>query len=156
MATRKLTNWSKVTAGDIISFRYPSKGSTKLHSILVLGKNIPYKKNDGSKTLHLAGMKVEMSNSPLVSPQALLQNLQNAGNIILVEKVTPIEAIIKIDVGGKPNEKRVDADFKKIEPFMKRNNLYRTYDYAIAKKYTVYYEPIKLNAQIIKNLEAGK
>ena len=39
---------------------------------------------------------------------------------------------------------------------MKRNNLYRTYDYAIAKKYTVYYEPIKLNAQIIKNLEAGK
>ena len=45
--SRKLTNWSKVVAGDIISFRYPSKGSTKLHSILVFGKNIPYKKKDG-------------------------------------------------------------------------------------------------------------
>jgi len=154
--SRKLTNWSKVVAGDIISFRYPSKGSTKLHSILVLGKNVPYKKNDGTKSLHLAGMKVEMSNQSMVSPASLIQNLRNAGDIVLVEKVTPIEAIIKVDVDGNPNEKRVDLDFKKIEPFMKRNNLYRTYDYKIAKKYTVYYEPIKLNRSIVDSLEAGK
>ena len=154
--SRKLTNWDKVTGGDIISFRYPSKGSTKLHSILVLGKNVPYKKKDGSKSVHLAGMKVEMSNQPMVTPSTLLQNLRNAGDIILVEKVTPIEAIIKVDVGGNPNEKRVDLDFKKIEPFMKRNNLYRTYDYKIAKKYSVYYEPIKLNRSIIDSLEVGR
>ena len=27
------------------------------------------------------------------------------------------EVIIKVDVGGKPNEKRVDVDFRVIEPF---------------------------------------
>ena len=94
MAEKRIPyNWENVEAGDIISFRYPSKGSTKLHSILVLGKNIEYKKNDGTKSSHLAGMKVEMSNNPLVSPASLLQNLKNAGDIVLVEKVTPIEYI---------------------------------------------------------------
>jgi len=153
--SRKLTNWSKVVAGDIISFRYPSKGSTKLHSILVLGKNIPYKKKDGSNSVHLAGMKVEMSNQPLINSSQLYQNLNKAGNIKLVEKVSMTEAIIKVDVDGKPNEKRVDVDFKVIEPFLMKNNLYRTYDYKIARRYTVYYEPIKLNRSIIKGLEAG-
>ena len=140
-------------AGDIISFRYPSKGSTKLHSILVLGKNIPYKKNDGTKSLHLAGMKIEMSNQPLITASILITNLSKAGEIKLVQKISLNEAIIKVDVDGNPNEKRVDLDFKKIEPFMKQFNLYRTYDYLTAKKYTVYYEPIKLTATYIKKLE---
>ena len=154
--SRKLTNWDKVTGGDIISFRYPSKGSTKLHSILVLGKNVPYKKKDGSKSVHLAGMKVEMSNTPLVSASSLIQNLKNVGNVILSERISAVEAIVRVDVGAKPNQKIVDLDFKKIEPYMKKNNLYRTYDYKIARKYTVYYEPIKLGATVIKQLEANK
>ena len=56
------------------------------------------------------------------------------------------EAIIRVDVGGKPNQKIVDVDFKVIEPYMKKIILYRTYDYKIARRYTVYYEPIKLGA----------
>ncbi len=154
--SRKLTTWSRIVAGDIISFRYPSKGSTKLHSILVLGKNIPYKRKDGANSVHLAGMKIEMSNQPLINTSLLYQNLIKAGTIKLVEKVSMTEAIIKVDVDGKPNEKRVDVDFKSIEPFLRKNNLYRTYDFKIAKRYTVYYEPIKLNQTIIKGLEGTK
>ena len=154
--SRKLTNWDKVTAGDIISFRYPSKGSTKLHSILVLGKNVPYKKKDGARSVHLAGMKVEMSNMPLIPASSLIQNLKNVGKIILSEKVSAIEAIIKVDVGARPNQKVVDLDFRTLEPYMKKNNLYRTYDYKIARKYTVYYEPIKLSSTLIRQLEANK
>ena len=154
--SRKLTNWNKVTAGDVISFRYPSKGSTKLHSILVLGKNVPYKKKNGDKSLHLAGMKIEMSNQPLVPASTLYQNLLVAGDVELVKKVSMVEAIIRVDVGAKPNQRTYDVDFKGLEPYMKRNNLYRTYDFDIAKRFQVYYEPIKLSTNIIKALEASK
>ena len=97
-------------------------------------------------------MKIEMSNQPLINSSLLYQNLNKAGDIKLVEKVSMTEAIIKVDVGGKPNEKIVDVDFRVIEPFLMKNNLYRTYDYDY-RRYTVYYEPIKLNRSIIKGLE---
>ena len=51
---KKIYNWAKVKAGDIISFRYKGKKPTgTLTTLLVFNPKIPYTRKDGSKTFHL-------------------------------------------------------------------------------------------------------
>ena len=57
---KQIYNWSRVKAGDIISFRYKGKKSTgTLTTLLVFNPRIPYTRKDGSKTFHLVGLKLE-------------------------------------------------------------------------------------------------
>ena len=58
--TKQIYNLCKVTAGDIISFRYKGKKPTGLlTTILVLNPKFPYTRKDGTKTFHLNGLKLE-------------------------------------------------------------------------------------------------
>ena len=47
---KQIYNWSKVKAGDIISFRYKGNNPTAtLATILVLNPRLPYTKKDNTK-----------------------------------------------------------------------------------------------------------
>ena len=57
---KKVYNWGKVQAGDIISFRYKGKNSTgTITTVLVFNPRLPYTKKDGTKKFHLVGLKLE-------------------------------------------------------------------------------------------------
>ena len=59
---RERTNWYKVEAGDIISFRYRScDGRLELHTILLMGVQIPYTKKNGDINKHVVCIKIESS-----------------------------------------------------------------------------------------------
>ena len=45
---RDLTTWNKVRPGDIISFRYPTRGKLKLNTLLIFGINVPVNTKAGS------------------------------------------------------------------------------------------------------------
>jgi hypothetical protein len=150
--SRKSYNWNKVQPGDIISFRYPSKPSgLKLHTLLVFGIKVPYKKKDGSETLHLVGMKLEERNIPVVASQRVINALQQVGEIELVEVIKTNEAIVKF-VGMKAASNKIFAEGNKLKGLLKSEAIYRTYDYATARKYGVYLEPLILPPQFIKEL----
>ena len=107
---RKSYNWNKVQPGDIISFRYPSKPSgLKLHTLLVFGSKVPYKKKDGSDTFHLVGMKLEERNMPVVASQRVISALQQVGEIELVEVIKTNEAIVKF-VGTKSASNKLTGE----------------------------------------------
>ena len=53
-------SWGRVTAGDIISFRYKGKDSdNKLQTVLVFNPKLPNTNKDGTKNFHLIGLKLE-------------------------------------------------------------------------------------------------
>ena len=85
--TKQVYTWGKVTAGDIISFRYKGKKATgTLTTLLVLNPRIPYKRKDGTKTFHLNGLKLESrGNIPTIkSKPILVQLLERVGEIQVV------------------------------------------------------------------------
>ena len=60
-------SWTKVTPGDIISFRYKSihTDKTRTHTILVLNPRINISLKDGTQKKQLIGVKIEESNMKL-------------------------------------------------------------------------------------------
>ena len=150
--SRKSYNWNKVQPGDIISFRYPTKPSgLKLHTLLVFGVKVPYKKKDGSGTSHLVGMKLEERNMPVVASAKIISALQRIGKIELVEVVKTNEAIVKF-VGTQSASNAISVDGDKLKGLLKSEAIYRTYDYETARKYGVYLEPLILPPLFIKEL----
>ena len=57
-------NWTRVKAGDIITFNYQSSRSSqkKNNCILVLNPRLPVVRKDGSNTFHLTGIKIKENN----------------------------------------------------------------------------------------------
>ena len=150
--SRKSYNWNKVQSGDIISFRYPTKPSgLKLHTLLVFGVKVPYKKKDGTGTHHLVGMKLEERNMPVVASPKVISALQQVGKIELIEVVKTNEAIVKF-VGTKSASNVISTDGDKLKGLLKSEAIYRTYDYETARKYGVYLEPLILPPLFIKEL----
>mgnify|MGYP001438595916 FL=1 len=145
---RQQTNWGRVSPGDIISFRYRSKGQLKLHTILVMGLAIPYKKKDGKTSNHLIGLKIEERNLPVNAFQSekFLKEIKKLGYIQLIKKTKANEAIIRVDIGGFA-AKKVAGDFNRIKSYVEgftksssRGTLsggYRTYDYTEARTKSV-------------------
>ena len=58
---KQIYTWSKVTAGDIISFRYKGKKAQtgKLTTLLVMNPKFPIVRKDNTKGFHLIGLKLE-------------------------------------------------------------------------------------------------
>ena len=164
---RQQTNWGRVSPGDIISFRYRSKGQLKLHTILVMGVAIPYKKKDGKTSSHLIGLKIEERNLPVNAFQSerFLKEMKKLGFIQLIKKTRANEAIVRVDIGGFAS-KKVAGDFNRIksyvEGFTKSSSKgmlsggYRTYDYIEARTKSVYFEPILIRPNTINLIEEGK
>ena len=56
--SKQIYSWNRVKAGDIISFRYESKGSSRLTTILVLNQKLLVSRIDETQTFHLVGLKL--------------------------------------------------------------------------------------------------
>jgi len=143
--------WGKVKAGDIISFRY----NQNLNTLLVLNIQLPFRKKDGTKSLHLVGLKLEEKGTirTIRSQPMLVTILETIGEIKLVEGN---DDIFRLDI---PNTQRLGVRkdvYTKIERFLKTNSVYRTYDYMKAKKSQVFLEPIELPKNVIETIISGE
>ena len=149
---KQVYTWGKVTAGDIISFRYKGKKATgTLTTLLVLNPKIPYDRKDGTKTFHLVGLKLEEQGTiPLVRNKPLLvQLLSSIGEIQVVDGESGIFRVEMKSVGPRGVTKRV---YKTIKRKLKQFAIYRTYDYKEARKSQVFLEPITLPKLLVEVL----
>ena len=141
---KKIYNWAKLKAGDIISFRYKGKKPTgTLTTLLVFNPKIPYTRKDGSKTFHLVGLKLEDRGTiPIIKNKPLLvQLLERVGEIKVVSGDDQIYRIVIENLGNRGVRQ---ATYKKLKRFIERYSVYRTYDYMEAKRSQVFLEPIVL------------
>ncbi len=141
---KQIYNWSKVQAGDIISFRYKGKKPTgTLTTLLVFNPRIPYTKKDGSKTFHLVGLKLEDRGivPTIKSKPAMVSLLESVGGIQVVSGDDDIYRVEIEGVGARGARKSV---YNKIKRYLQTYTVYRTYDYKEARKSQVFLEPIVL------------
>ena len=114
---KQIYSWSKVTVGDIISFRYKGSNSIgKLTTLLVM-------------------------NPTIRSKPKLVQLLESMGEI---QVLSGDDEIYRVEVMGVGNRGATKAVYTRIKKYIKLNSIYRTYDYKEAKKSGVFLEPIKL------------
>ncbi len=153
MANKKQPhNWGKVKPGDIISFRYKPKSgnSPKTQTILVLNPRLNVTLKDGKTTKQLIGIKLEESNK--------ISLRVNKKQITLLEQ---IGKFVPIDTKNNLYRLNIDStfitnDIKGVKPraydlLSKSFDIqgqYRTYDYTIAKKSSVYLEPIRVFTKV--------
>ena len=141
---KKIYNWGKVQAGDIISFRYRGKKqSGTLTTLLVFNPRLPYTKKDGTKTFHLVGLKLEDRGTiPIIKNKPMLvQLLERVGYIDVVSGEDQIYRVIIENVGARGVRKQT---YNKLKQYIERYSVYRTYDYMEAKRSQVFLEPISL------------
>ena len=141
---KQIYNWSKVQAGDIISFRYKGKKPTgTLTTLLVFNPRIPYTRKDGTKTFHLVGLKLEDRGivPTIKSKPAMVSLLESVGGIQVVSGDDDIYRVEIEGVGARGARKSV---YNKIKRYLQTYTVYRTYDYKEARKSQVFLEPIVL------------
>ena len=128
-------NWSKVSAGDIISFVYKNKKGSRLRrTILVL---------DAKRNNLLHGIQLEVSNIP-TNPE-IKKILETAGATKIVDES---KKIYKVDLDGDAK-----AIYRKLKSLIKRHGIYRTYKYDLARKSQVSLEDLKLPIGFIKEIK---
>tara|TARA_B100001094_G_C17674901_1_gene550564 strand:+ start:13 stop:477 length:465 start_codon:yes stop_codon:yes gene_type:complete len=141
---KQVYTWSKVTAGDIISFRYKgNKPTGTLTTLLVMNPKLPFTKKDGNKTFHLIGLKLEERGTiPTIrSKPILVQLLERVGEIQVVSGDDQIYRINIKNVGARGAIKQI---YEKIKRYITNNSVYRTYNWNEARKSAVFLEPITL------------
>lgn len=146
--SKQIYSWSKVKAGDIISFRYKGKNtSSLLQTLLVFNPNLPFIKKDGSKSFHLVGLKLESrGNIPTIkSKPIMVQLLERVGGIEVVSGEDEIYRVQIQNVSPRGVKQQV---YNKLKTYINQYSVYRTYDYIEAKKSQVFLEPIKLPKDI--------
>ena len=146
--SKQIYTWSKVRAGDIISFRYKGKNTTGLlQTLLVFNPKLPYVKKDGSKSFHLVGLKLESrGNIPTIrSKPILVQLLEEVGGI---EVVSGDDEIFRVSIKGLGPRGVTPRLYNKIKRKLNQFAVYRTYDYEEARRSQVFLEPIKLPKDI--------
>ena len=137
-------SWGRVTAGDIISFRYKGKDSASmLQTLLVFNPKIPNKKKDGTKSFHLIGLKLENRGviPTIKSKPLMVQLLERIGGIEVVSGDDYIYRVNIPNVGVRGVKRNV---YSKLKKYINKFSVYRTYDYMKAKKSSVFLEPIIL------------
>ena len=149
MANKKQAySWGRVNPGDVISFKYKSKstGKTRINSILVLNPKLNVTLKDGKTTKHLIGIKLEESNKiSLRLNQKQVMLLEKIGDFKKIDdknnlyKLEIKKTFILNDIKGVKQ-----SAYDKISKSLGIQGQYRTYDYMIAKKSSVYLEPIRV------------
>ena len=149
MANKKQPyNWGRVKPGDVISFKYKSKttGKNRAQSILVLNPKLNVTLKDGTSTKHLIGIKLEESNKiSLRLNQKQVTLLEKIGDFKKIDdknnlyKLEIKKTFILNDIKGIKQ-----SAYDKISKSLEIQGQYRTYDYMIAKKSSVYLEPIRV------------
>ena len=141
---KQVYTWGKVTAGDIISFRYKGKKPTgTLTTLLVLNPRMPYKRKDETKTFHLIGLKLEDRGTiPMIrSKPIVVQLLERVGEIQVVDDEN---GIYRVDIKNVGPRGVKQATYQKLKKHIERHSVYRTYDYREARRSQVFLEPIVL------------
>ena len=150
MANKKQPyNWGKVTAGDIISFRYKPKSGNppKVQTILVLNPRLNVTLKDGTASKHLIGIKLEESNKiSLRLNKTQVNILEQVGDF---KKIDDKNNLYKLEIKSQfitNNIKGVKPSvYDKISKGLNIQGQYRTYDYSVAKTSSVYLEPIRVS-----------
>ena len=128
-------SWTRVSAGDIISFVYENKEGRKLRrTILVLE---PKRKN----LIH--GIQLEISNQP--TNTQIKQILEKAGTTKIVDETKKIYRV-ELDSNAKQT-------YNKMKTLIKRHGIYRTFSYDKARKSSVTLEDLRLPTQFVQELK---
>jgi hypothetical protein len=141
---KQVYNWGKVQAGDIISFRYKGKKPTgTLTTLLVFNSKIPFIRKDGSKTLHLVGLKLEDKGivPTIKSKPVMVSLLESVGGI---QVVSGDDDIYRVEIEGVGTRGAKKSVYNNIKKYLQTYTVYRTYDYKEARKSQVFLEPIVL------------
>lgn len=150
---KKIYNWSKVSAGDIISFRYKGKTSEsqEIQTLLVFNPRLPIKRKDNTTNFHLVGLKLEQQgNIPIIrNKPVLVQLLESIGDVEVVHEEDEIYRVIIKDVGNRGVKPAV---YNRLKRDINRYGVYRTYDYDLARKSQVFLEPIELPVDFKRKL----
>jgi len=157
---KKVYSWSRVVAGDIISFRYKGKykdARPKMNTVLVMNPKLPYTKKDGTSTFHLIGLKLEeRGNIPTIqSKPMLVELLEQIGEI---EVVSGEDKIYRVEMESKDTTRSGAKDkvYESIKSEIRKHGIYRTYDRIEAARSSVFLEPIELPRQLRKEfMEEG-
>ena len=148
---KQIYSWNRVKAGDIISFRYESKGSSRLTTILVLNQKLLVSRIDETQTFHLVGLKLETQGvRPVLRDKQVLVNLLES--IGVIEVVDFDNEIYKLSIANTNSRGVKRSVYDKLKRRLKKYNLYRTYDYEKAIKSQVFLEPIVLPKNIREGL----
>ena len=141
-------NWARVKPGNIISFKYKSKSTGKnyVQTILVLNPKLQVKLKDGSTTKHLIGIKLEESNKvSLRLNQRQISLLEQIGDF---KKIDEKNNLYKLEIKKSFTVNDIQgikkSAYDKISKSLNIQGQYRTYDYSIAKRSSVYLEPIRV------------
>ena len=128
-------SWTRVSAGDIISFVYENKEGRKLRrTILVLE---PKRKN----LIH--GIQLEISNQP--TNTQIKKILETAGTTQIVDETKKIYRV-ELDSNAKQT-------YNKMKTLIKRHCIYRTFSYDKARKSSVTLEDLRLPTQFVQELK---
>ena len=128
-------SWTRVSAGDIISFVYENKEGRKLRrTILVLE---PKRKN----LIH--GIQLEISNQP--TNTQIKKILETAGTTQIVDETKKIYRV-ELDSNAKQT-------YNKMKTLIKRHGIYRTFSYDKARKSSVTLEDLRLQTQFVQELK---
>ena len=140
---KQIYTWSKVRAGDIVSFRYKGKGTVGyLNTVLVLKPRMPYIRKDKTKTFHLIGLKLESrGNIPTIrNKPKLVELLERIGTVQIISE----DGIYRVEIPGVGPRGVRKATYNKLKQRIGKYSVYRTYDYKEARKSQVFLEPIVL------------
>lgn len=143
------TSWSKIQAGDIVSFQYEwttdKAKPMRTHTILVLNPKYPKLLKNGDTEFYINGLKLERSNRPIFkNREDAWRLLKRIGEIEVVDEKNEIYKVnIRSSFLGTYGA--TDRVYKQVmfDP-VGRKSEYRTYLWKEAQKKGVFYEPIKL------------
>ena len=141
------TSWTRIQAGDVISFKYTSKRSKKNKEQTILVLNPKFAVDDN--TFHLIGLKLAEQKVRTIREGAKVVT-QLFNKIGTMEAIDAQKDIYRVNLnkadlfwGGAK-----DTVYKKIRYLLGKEPIYRTYDYEEAKKSAVFYESLPVSEAV--------
>ncbi len=136
-------SWSKVSAGDIVSFVYKNRDGRNLRrTILVIDPKLLNRAKKKSSQYLVHGIQLEVSNVP--TNMEMKKILETAGTPEVVDEDKKIYRVI---LDG--NSKQI---YRRLKSLIKKHGIYRTYNYDKARKSMVMLEDLRLPNQFLKEL----
>ena len=136
-------SWSKVSAGDIVSFVYKNRDGRNLRrTILVIDPKLLNRAKKKSSQYLVHGIQLEVSNVP--TNMEMKKILETAGTPEVVDEDKKIYRVI---LDG--NSKQI---YRRLKSLIKKHGIYRTYNYDKARKSMIMLEDLRLPNQFLKEL----
>ena len=140
------TSWSRIVPGDIITFNYKSKGTTKqrLQTILVLNPKW-YIVVDNERHFTLIGLKLAEQRVRTIkeASKVVKQIFNRLGTLEAIDEKKDIYRVVmkSQDLFWGGTKRNV---YKRIKYLLGKEPIYRSYDWEIARKSAVFYESLPL------------